>query len=90
MEWPALSPCIEYNAGYPEREWNALMSIAILGIDLGKNSCSMAYTTPNPMCVLSSASKGHRVCPVRSLKLRYSRTKILGVKLRNRRRATFI
>jgi transposase len=40
MEWPTVSPSIEYNADV-QSERNEPMSITILGVDLGKNSCSI-------------------------------------------------
>jgi len=38
--WPVLFPGIGYDARCLKRESSGPMSIVILGIDLGKNSCS--------------------------------------------------
>lgn len=41
MEWPAPFPSVYYDAVVCEKERNGPMTIVILGIDLGKNSCSV-------------------------------------------------
>src|SRR5690606_3917779 len=41
MAWPAPFPSVYYDAVVCEKERNGPMTIVILGIDLGKNSCSV-------------------------------------------------
>ena len=58
MEWPAPSvPQLKAKlAGQSEEEWK--MQIAVLGIDLGKNSCSLAGLDNAGRVVVGGACAG--------------------------------